>query len=82
MLKYGPGYPIITLPASTAKATGMPYGLALMGTAWSEEELVKWSSAIEDLVMKGNGSGTGSGYGRTKPGWYGYRERNVPVLNL
>ena len=71
---------MITLPASITAATGMPYGLALMNTAWSEAELVKWSSAIEDLVNR-NGNGT-SGYGRTKPRWYGYRERNVPVLNL
>ena len=71
---------MITLPASITSATGMPYGLALMNTAWSEAELVKWSSAIEDLVNR-NRNGP-SGYGRTRPRWYGYRERNVPVLNL
>ena len=88
---------MLTLPASTTSTTGMPYGLALMGSAWSEGSLVKWGSAIEDLVgarmssgnsnSSANSSGGGSGggktrYGRTKPKWYGYRERNIPVLNL
>ncbi|CAD6587828.1 MAG: hypothetical protein ASARMPREDX12_003019 [Alectoria sarmentosa] len=71
------GYPMITLPASVNSSTGMPFGLALMGTAWSEAELVKWASAIEDLLLKGNGT-----YGRSKPMWYGYKQRNIPVLNL
>lgn len=71
------GYPMITLPASVNSSTGMPFGLALMGTAWSEAELVKWASAIEDLQLKGNGT-----YGRSKPKWYGYKQRNIPVLNL
>ncbi|KAF6239883.1 hypothetical protein HO173_002430 [Letharia columbiana] len=71
------GYPMITLPASVNSSTGMPFGLALMGTAWSEAELVKWASAIEDLQLKWN-----STYGRSKPKWYGYKQRNIPVLNL
>ena len=68
---------MITLPATVSTATGMPYGLALMGTAWSEAELVKWASAIEDLLLRGDSS-----FGRSKPEWYGYRQRNIPVLNL
>ena len=69
---------MITLPASTNATTGMPFGLALMGTAWSEAELVKWASAIEDAIVT-----TSQGkYGRSKPRWYGYLEKNVPVLNL
>lgn len=42
------GYPMITLPAGT-HANGMPYGLALMQTAFAEAKLVRWASAIEDL---------------------------------
>ena len=68
---------MITLPASVTSATGMPFGLALMGTAWSEAELIKWASAIEDALVKGGGT-----YGRSRPLWYGYRQRNIPVLNL
>ncbi|MCJ1460251.1 hypothetical protein MMC28_010630 [Mycoblastus sanguinarius] len=71
------GYPMITLPASINATTGMPFGLALMGTAWSEAELITWASAIENLMLGSEGR-----FGRTKPQWYGYRERNVPVLNL
>lgn len=68
---------MITLPASVNFSTGMPFGLALMGTAWSEAELVKWASAIEDLLSKRN-----TIYGRSKPMWYGYKQRNIPVSNL
>lgn len=68
---------MITIPASVGSMTGMPFGLAFMGTAWSEAELVRWASAIEDLQLKGNGS-----FGRSRPMWCGYRQRNIPVLNL
>ena len=76
-LPHSLGYPMITLPASVNSSTGMPFGLALMNTAWSEAELVKWASAIEDLQLKGN-----SRYGRSSPKWYGYKQRNIPVLNV
>lgn len=72
------GYPMITLPAGTSVETGMPYGLALMGTAWSEATLVKWASAIEDLQK----SSEGKGGGRTSPRWLDYTARNVPVNNV
>jgi amidase len=72
------GYPMITLPAGVATGgTEMPYGLALMGTAWSEASLVKWASAIEDLQLS-----NGTKWKRTLPGWGSYLERNLPVLNL
>lgn len=71
------GYPMITLPAGVHSDTGMPFGLALMGTAWSEGSLLKWASAIEDLQFS-----TAGAMRRTLPNWYGYLERNVPVRNL
>jgi amidase len=72
------GYPLLTIPASTHIETGMPYGLALMVSAWEEDRLVKWGSAIEDLIFSmGNGQ-----FGRTSPRWYEYLTRNIPVLNL
>ncbi|KAL9607097.1 MAG: hypothetical protein Q9167_007957, partial [Letrouitia subvulpina] len=46
------GYPIITLPASLSSTTSMPFGLGLMNTAWSESELIRYASAIEDLQFK------------------------------
>jgi amidase len=69
------GYPMVTLPAGVHEDTGMPFGLALMGTAWSEAGLLKWASAIEDLQLSHGG-------GRTLPRWYGYLEKNIPVRNL
>ncbi|MCJ1249801.1 hypothetical protein MMC30_007027 [Trapelia coarctata] len=70
------GYPMITLPAGVNAVSHMPFGLALMGTAWSEAILVKWASAIEDLQFS-----SGTAQKRTAPTWRGYTERNVPVLN-
>ncbi|KAF2792484.1 glutamyl-tRNA amidotransferase subunit A [Melanomma pulvis-pyrius CBS 109.77] len=71
------GYPMITLPAGVHSDTGMPFGLALMGTAWSEGSLLKWASAIEDLQFSNSAAPK-----RTLPKWYGYLERNIPVRNL
>jgi len=69
------GYPMITLPAGVSAETGMPFGLAIMGTAWGEGSLVKWGSAIEDLQLM-------NGVGRTSPQWLDYRSKNVPVNNV
>jgi amidase len=71
------GYPVIALPAGVHSSTGMPFGLALMGTAWSEARLLKWASAIEDLQLSTEGA-----LRRSLPRWYGYLERNIPVRNL
>nr|POE53370.1 putative amidase [Quercus suber] len=70
------GYPVITIPAGVHSSTGMPFGLALMQTAWREDVLVKWASAIEDLQFASN-----SPHKRTLPKWHGYLKRNIPVLN-
>ncbi|KAK6088059.1 amidase [Seiridium cupressi] len=68
------GYPMITLPAGIFSATGMPFGLAIMQTAWAEAELIKWGSAIEDLQLK-----SGTQYKRTLPKWHNYLAKNIPV---
>lgn len=71
------GYPVITIPASVHSLSGMPFGLALMGTAFSEATLIKYASAIEDLMVS-----TDSPYQRSKtpPQWEGYLERNIPTV--
>lgn len=70
------GYPMITVPAGTHSADGMPFGLAIMQTAWAEDELVRWASAIEDLQQATDGWV----YKRTLPEWRSYLRRNIPVL--
>lgn len=71
------GYPLVTLPAGINSETGMPYGLGLMGTAWSERTLVGVASAIEHLQL-----GSKGGLKRTSPKWLDYKARNVPVNNV
>jgi amidase len=71
------GYPMVTVPAGVRSGTGIPFGLALMGTAWSEGELLRWASAIEDVQL-----GTDGTVRRTLPKWYGYVESDVPVGKL
>ncbi|KAJ5527500.1 hypothetical protein N7513_011659 [Penicillium frequentans] len=69
------GYPVITVPAGTEEVSGMPYGLAIMNTAFSEPTLIKYASAIEDLQKT-----SGTKWQRTLPEWRGYLERNLPVI--
>lgn len=68
------GYPMITIPAGVQSSNGMPFGLALMQTAWREDALVKWASAIEDLQLAMDPP-----YRRTLPEWRDYLKRNIPV---
>ena len=70
------GYPMITLPAGVHAESHMPFGIAIMNTAWSEANLIKWASAIEDLQTKSNTT-----YKRSLPKWHGYLERPIPVNN-
>ncbi|KAL2797001.1 amidase signature domain-containing protein [Aspergillus keveii] len=68
------GYPAITVPAGTNKESVMPYGLAILNTAFSEPALVKWASAIEDLQKNSR-----TQWQRSLPEWRGYAVRNLPV---
>lgn len=70
------GYPMLTLPAGVHSVSGMPFGLALMQTAWAEASLVRMGSAIEDLQFA-----SGTAFRRTLPSWRGYLEKNIPVVN-
>lgn len=66
------GYPVVTIPVGVSSESGMPFGLAILQTAWADAELVKYASAIQDAIKC-------SEFGRFKPTWRGYRERNIPV---
>lgn len=44
------GYPVVALPVGV-DPEGMPVGITLVHTAWEEATLLKWASAIEDLMM-------------------------------
>ncbi|KAN0063032.1 hypothetical protein ACQY0O_004195 [Thecaphora frezii] len=68
------GYPIINLPAGVTPESGMPFGLGLMNTAFSEATLIKYASAIEDLQIS-----SGTKQKRQLPTWRGYKTRNIPV---
>ncbi|KAJ5782307.1 Amidase family protein [Penicillium paradoxum] len=68
------GYPVITLPGGVSDVTGMPFGFAIMNTAFSEASLIKYASAIEDLQKN-----SGAEWQRPLPQWRGYLERNLPV---
>ena len=68
------GYPMITLPAYVHSLSGMPFGLAFMGTAFEEARLIRYASAVEDLQFY-----TGTEFKRTRPRWLGYTRRNIPV---
>lgn len=60
----------------------MGFGLALLQTMWAEPELVKWGSAIEDLILTNQQFEEESRkveIGRKRPRWLGYKERNLPV---
>ncbi|PLN77183.1 amidase family protein [Aspergillus taichungensis] len=70
------GYPVVTIPAGTDPESGMPYGLAIMQTAFAEPTLIKYASAIEDLQRA-----TNTQWKRTLPEWRGYLVRNIPVIN-
>ncbi|QLG72936.1 hypothetical protein HG535_0E00200 [Zygotorulaspora mrakii] len=61
------GYPMITLPVGQ-QSNGRPYGLGIMQSQWQEPKLIKYGSAIEDLLQY-----------KIKPQFYDYLAKNVPV---
>lgn len=61
-------YPMMTVPVSVDK-NGLPFGLGLMQTAWGEPSLIRYGSAIEDLIQA-----------RPKPQFHEYLAKNIPVL--
>ncbi|KAH8882953.1 amidase [Thozetella sp. PMI_491] len=67
------GYPIICIPIGL-DSSGMPVSLSLQHSAWREGDLVKWSSAVEDLWKSLRGP-------RTTPTYRNLGAKNVPIEN-
>ncbi|KIY46656.1 amidase signature enzyme [Fistulina hepatica ATCC 64428] len=63
------GYPMLTLPVGF-DSYNCPFGLSLIGTAYSEAALIKYGSAIDDAL----------GVRRHKPYFYEYDATNIPVI--
>ncbi|KAI0969894.1 amidase signature domain-containing protein [Xylaria arbuscula] len=45
------GYPMITIPVGVGD-NGVPFGMGIIQMAWKEHKLVRYGSAIEDLVCR------------------------------
>ena len=67
----GVGYPIISVPIGVDSA-GFPFSLSIQHTAWKEDVLIKWASAIEDLVHGMNGW-------RPIPTYKNHMSKNIPI---
>ena len=65
------GYPVITMPVGLDDH-GMPVGLSLHHTAWEEGKLIKWASAIEQLLHKKKGW-------RPTPTYRNHTSKNIPI---
>ncbi|KAL8993802.1 MAG: hypothetical protein Q9169_006073 [Polycauliona sp. 2 TL-2023] len=65
------GYPIITIPIGI-DADGFPVSLSFQHRAWQERTLIKWASAVEDLVHEIQGW-------RPTPEYRNYHSKNIPV---
>lgn len=61
------GYPMVTVPIGL-NSRSVPVGISLIGTAWSEPTLVRYGSAIDDLIR-----------GRQKPQFINWWSKAVPV---
>jgi len=82
------GYPVLTIPAGL-DPDGMPVPLVLIHTAWQDDKLVKWASAIEDLLAhhdqlrtKANGGEQlprSKRLGRIPPTYIDHLKKNIPV---
>lgn len=65
------GYPIISIPIGT-DSSGYPVSLSLQHKAWQEGTLIKWASAIEDLVHHIYGW-------RPTPTYKMHQSKNIPL---
>ncbi|CAO1606252.1 hypothetical protein XANCAGTX0491_009753 [Xanthoria calcicola] len=64
-------YPIITIPIGT-DTDGLPVSLSFQHTAWQERTLIKWASAVEDLILEVQGR-------RPTPQYGNFHSKNIPI---
>lgn len=82
------GYPVLTIPVGL-DPDGMPVPLMLIHSAWQDDKLVKWASAIEDLLVhkqallvRMNGDKQlerSQRLGRIPPTYIDHLRKNIPV---
>ncbi|KAK4934876.1 hypothetical protein LTR10_023972 [Elasticomyces elasticus] len=76
------GYPVMTIPIGL-DPDGMPLPLTLQHTAWQEDKLVKWASAIEDLLRVHNlddkKESSPTRMGRIPPTFKNHLRKNIPI---
>lgn len=65
------GYPVICIPIGL-DSTGMPVSLSVQHKAWKEATLIKWASAIEDVVKELSGH-------RACPEYMNSLSKNIPI---
>lgn len=75
------GYPIISIPIGLDDE-GMPVGLSLQHTFGKERELIRWASAIEDLLLSNVEEGGRKRVPIPPPQYRNYREKRFPVAVL
>lgn len=68
------GYPIITIPIGLDDV-GVPLALSLQQSAWQEGTLIKWASAVEDLLQYELGW-------RPTPRYVNHTSKNVPINSV
>ncbi|KIX96203.1 uncharacterized protein Z520_07981 [Fonsecaea multimorphosa CBS 102226] len=78
------GYPIMTIPIGL-DPDGMPVPLTLQHSAWQEDKLIKWTSAIEDLLNHYDEehsvplSDRWRRLGRVPPTYMNHLRKNIPT---
>jgi amidase len=63
------GYPMIAIPVGV-NADGVPFGLGVIQKAWKESALVRFGSAIEDLIQRK----------RVRPSFRNWNAENYPMI--
>ncbi|KIW62441.1 hypothetical protein PV04_10614 [Phialophora macrospora] len=78
------GYPVMSIPIGL-DPDGMPVPLTLQHTAWHEDRLIKWASAIEDLLAHYNEehdippTERWKRLGRVPPTYMNHLSKNIPT---